>query len=401
MAKENSKAGAGKPKGRHPINRLSPTAVKRLGPGRHADGGGLYLVVDESGARRWMLRTMVSGRRRDVGLGGADLVGLAEARDRARELRKVAREGGDPVAVRDRAKRRSPVFEVATRQVHSDQIVPNTKNGKHVAQWLSTLERYAFPVIGLTPVDKIEQADILRVLSPIWTEKPETARRIRQRLRVVLDWAKTAGHREGVNPVDGVERGLARQRDRTRHFKALPWAEAPKVFQMIREASGFGALALRFTILTVARSGEARGARWSEIDLEAAEWRIPEERMKARREHRVPLSEPALETLMLAKELAQRPDDVIFPSFRAGRPLSDMTLSAVLKRLDVDATVHGFRSTFRDWAEETTAFSHEVKEAALAHQIKNRVEAAYRRTDLFEKRRDLMDEWGDFLGNRS
>lgn len=380
----------------HPRNRLTAAMVTKLRPGRYADGGGLYLEVKETGARRWFLRVMVHGRRKDVGLGACSLVGLAEARDLARELRRVAKAGGDPVAHRDRAKRTSMSFEEAARRVHAEQILPHARNAKHAAQWINTLRDYAFPVLGARPVHAVEQSDILRVLAPIWTDKPETARRVRQRLRTVFDWARTAGLREGVNPVEGVEKGLPKQRDKTRHMTALPWADLPDLMARIEATGGMGALALRFAILTAARSGEVRGARWEEIDIDAAIWTVPAERMKAGVEHRVPLSEEALAVLEAAKGLAGRPDDLVFPSSRPGKPLSDMTLAAVLKRLAVPVTVHGFRSTFRDWAEEATGFPHEVKEAALAHAIRNKVEAAYRRTDLFEKRREMMAAWGAF-----
>jgi integrase len=280
--------------------------------------------------------------------------------------------------------------------VHAEHVAPHNRNAKHVAQWLSTLETYVFPTMGKLPVHAVEQADILRVLAPIWTDKPETARRVRQRLRTVLDWARTAGHRDGVNPVEGVERGLPKQRDRAVHHEALPWRELPDLMPRLDAAEGMGALALRFAILTAARSGEVRGATWDELDLEAKVWKVPAERMKAARAHRVPLSDPAVAVLHTAKRLATRAEVLVFPSAKAGRRLSDMTLAAVLKRLKVSATVHGFRSTFRDWAEEATAFPHEVKEAALAHTPRDKVEAAYRRTDLFEKRRDMMNAWASF-----
>jgi integrase len=377
---------------------MTAATARRLGPGKHADGGGLYLQVDNSGARRWVLRVTLHGRRREVGIGPFPLIGLAEAREQARELRRVARAGGDPIAHRDRDKRSSLTFEGAARQVHAEQIAPHARNPKHVAQWLNTLRDYAFPVIGSRPVHAVEQADILRVLAPIWTEKPETARRVRQRLRTVLDWAKTAGHRDGINPVEGVEKGLPKQREKGGHFAALPWKELPDLMRRIEGVGGMGAVALRFAILTAARSWEVRGATWAEIDLERALWTIPADRMKNRREHRVPLSSEALAVLREARALARRAEDLVFPSAKSGRPMSDMTLAAVLKRLKVPATVHGMRSTFRDWAEEATAFPHEVKEAALAHAVRNKTEAAYRRTDLFDKRRDMMEAWASFAG---
>lgn len=389
-------APAGRMRGRHPDKRLSAVKVKALGPGRHADGGGLYLEVDANGTRRWFLRTMVHGRRKDIGLGGCALISLKEARDAAQRLRKVARAGGDPVAARDKDKRRSLSFEEAARKVHADQIAPNNRNAKHVAQWIATLETYAFPHIAKRPVHALTSDDMLRVLAPIWTEKPETARRVKQRLRTVLDWARTAGQRDGVNPVEGVEKGMAKQRDMVAHHAAVGWRDLQTLYARIAQMDGMGALALRFAILTAARSGEVRGAAWDEFDLEAGVWTVPAARMKAGREHRVPLSRAALDVLQAAKAQVIRPDALAFPSTRPGKPLSDMTLAAVLKRLKVAATVHGFRSTFRDWAEEATSFPHEVKEAALAHVVKNKAEAAYRRTDLFDKRRHMMDAWASW-----
>jgi len=380
----------------HPVNKLTAAAVRKLGAGMYADGGGLYLVVDDTGARRWALRTTVHGRRREIGLGPVSLYSLAEARERARALRKVARAGGDPIAERDKDKRASLSFSDAARKVHAEQIAPNAKNGKHVAQWLTTLETYACPSMGSLPVHAVEQADVLRVLSPIWTEKPETARRVRQRLRTVLDWARTAGHRDGVNPVEGVEKGLARQKDRTAHHPALPWRDLPDLMQRIEATEGMGSLALQFAILTAARSGEVRLATWAEIDFEAGVWTIAPDRMKAGREHRVPLSDAALAVLEKVRPLSVGSDSLLFPSKRAAKPLSDMTLAAVLKRLEAAVTVHGMRSTFRDWAEENTSYPHEVKEAALAHAVKNRVESAYQRTDLFDKRVNMMDAWASY-----
>ena len=386
-------AGARK---RHPDKKLTAVAVKNLGPGMHADGNGLYLAVDKSGARRWALRTMVHGRRREIGLGPTSLYSLADAREKAKTLRRIAREGGDPIAARDKDKQRVLPFSEAARMVHAKQIEPNAKNAKHAAQWITTLDTYAFPSIGTLPVHAVQQSDILRVLSPIWTEKPETARRVRQRLRTVFDWARTAGHCEGVNPVEGVEKGLPKQRDRAKHHEALPWRDLPALWPHLEAADGMGALALQFAILTAARSGEVRLATWGEIDMEARVWTVPEGRMKAGREHRVPLSEASCRILQRVQPLAMGSDTLLFPSKRGAKSLSDMTLAAVLKRLEVPATVHGMRSTFRDWAEESTSFSHEVKEAALAHAVANKVEAAYRRTDLFDKRHDMMAAWASY-----
>ena len=376
------------------FNAITPAKARQEKvPGRYADGNGLYLVVSDSGARWWIWRGTVHGRRREIGMGSARLVSLAEAREIARTWRRIARAGGDPVAERDKGKRESLTFEAAARRVWVDQIEPNARSPKHRAQWFKTLQVYAFPRIGSRSVHAVTQADILGILAPIWTEKPETARRIRQRLRTVLNWARTAGHCEGINPVEGVEDGLPKQRAKVQHFRALPYDELPELMRRIEMVKGMGALALRFTILTAARSGEIRGAMWPEIDTDARLWAVPGARMKSGEEHRVPLSDAALAVL---ERVRGRSDGLVFPSSRRGRPLSDTTLSATLKMLEIPATVHGMRSTFRDWAEEQTAFSHEVKEAALAHTVRNKVEAAYRRGDLFEKRQQLMDQWARF-----
>jgi integrase len=393
-----------KPTGPHPHHRLTGVAVRKLGPGRHADGNGLYLEVDPSGVgRRWFLRTVVYGDRKDIGLGPVTLVSLAEAREMARRLRRVARAGGDPIAERDKDKKRSPSFEDAARHVFTTRILPATKKPEAMQQWLGRLERHAFPVIGKRPIHTITQADLLRVLEPIWLTKSETARRVRQRMAVIFDWARTAGHISGVNPVDGIEAGLPRQRDRVKHHAALPWKQLPELWPRLEDAGGMGTLALRFAILAAVRTMDVRFASWDDIDLDAATWIIPEDKAKMGeqdehdREHRVPLSEPALAILRLVQPLAARPTDLVFPGRRRGKPISENAMSDVLERLDVPVTVHGFRSSFRDWAEETTSFSHEVKEAALAHVVKNKTEAAYRRTDLFDRRRDMMDAWARFV----
>ena len=376
--------------------------ARKLGRGKHADGGGLYLQVDDSGARRWILRVTMHGKRRELGIGSFPMIGLALAREQARELRRIAKAGGDPITERDKDKRRPVTFEEAAKTVHAEQIVPTSKGGKHVMDWLSSLERHAFNEIGSRPVHAITTAEIQKVLAPIWLTRPETARRVRQRMRTVFNWAYTCGHREGRNPVDEVEKGLPKQRERVRHFPALPWRELPDLMQRLASMDGMGALALRFAILTAARSGEVRGARWEEIDRKDAIWTIPGERMKGRETHRVPLTQDVMTILDTARQLAGRPDDLVFPSTRQGRPLSDMTLSAALKRAGVTpdrGTVHGMRSAFRDWSEEATSFPYEVKEAALAHQVKNEVERAYRRSDLFDKRRVMMSEWTEVLNS--
>ena len=384
-----------KPKqGRHPEKALTTVQVRTLKEaGRYADGNGLYLVVDPSGARRWLLRIVVQGHRRDIGLGGVALVSLAEAREKAHVLRKQAREGGDPLAERRKAKINTPTFAEAAEQVHADHKA-SWKNGKHAAQWLSTLRTYAVPHLGTRRVDQIDTPDILRALSPIWLTKPETARRVRQRISTVLDWAKVAGHRSGDNPVEGVERGLPKQTERDEHHAALPYSEVPAFVARLRSfgQGEMARLAFEFLILTAARTGEVLGAEWREINEGEALWTVPAARMKAGREHRAPLSQRALAILRRAKELSLA-STLIFPGRQSGKRMSNMVFLMALRRMEVPITAHGFRSSFRDWAAEATNLPREVAEMALAHTIENKVEAAYRRGDLLEKRREMMASW--------
>jgi len=390
-----------KPLGRHPQHALTAVAVKaQKTAGRYADGDGLYLVVDPSGAKRWLLRTIVQGRRRDLGLGGVSWVSLAEARERAKAYRKIAREGGDPLAQREALKLTALTFEGAAERVHASQK-PSWKSAKHGGQWISTLRAYAYPHIGRLPVDKITSAHILKVLEPIWLSKSETAGRVRQRLRVVLDWARTAGYRSGENPVDGVEKGLPRQTKRVQHHKAVPYAEVGAFIQRLRtsDCNPSTKLAFEFLILTATRTSEALLARKEELDFKAGVWEVPAERMKAGVAHRVPLAPRPLEILRAADDLS--PGEFVFPGMKVGRPLSNMALGMAMRRMGFEGVPHGFRSSFRDWASEATSFSHEVAEMALAHSIKNKVEAAYRRGDLLEKRRELMEAWASYVTCRS
>ena len=384
--------------GKHPDKALTALRVKALRePGRYADGGGLYLEVGANGTKWWLLRITVQGRRRDLGLGGVRDVSLLEARERAAELRKVARNGGDPVAEKRKASTAVPTFDAAVKAVHKEHA-PSWRSKKHAAQWLAALEQYAFPVLGKRRIDQIDTPDILRILAPIWLTKPATARRVRQRLRTVLDWAKAAGHRSGENPVDGVGKGLPKQAERVKHHAALPYAETPAFVQRLREQGGAetARLAFELLILTAARTGEVLGARRSEFDLDQKVWTIPAERMKGGREHRVPLSARAVEIVRRAMDLSAD-QELVFASNRPGRPKSNMVFLMVLRRMGMDATAHGFRSAFRDWASERTNFPRDVAEMALAHSVKDKVEAAYRRGDLFEKRRALMDAWAGFV----
>ena len=362
--------------------------------GRYGDGDGLYLEVSRTGSKSWILRVTVQGRRRDIGLGGLSWVSLAEARDKARALRKVAKEGRDPLAERE-AKKGVPTFEEAARTVYEISRPGWRKGGVHVKHWINSLERHVFPVIGNRLVDTIQSRDVISVLQPIWFKIPVTARRVKQRIRTVMQWAKGANLYSGENPVTAAEGSLPRHsKGETRHYAAMPYDALPTFLADLAKRDGIAAMALRFLILTAARSGEVRGARWSEIDLETGVWAVPGTRMKAKKDHRVPLTVEALAVLDAARGLDP---DRVFPGRQRGKPMSDMTLKAVLKRMGrKDVTVHGFRSTFRDWAAERTNVPREIAELCLAHFVGNAVERAYRRSDLLSKRRTLMERWARF-----
>lgn len=372
---------------------LSAQKVKTAGPGRHGDGRGLFLYVKPSGARSWVLRYQVQGRRRDLGLGSYPDVTLAMARDRATEARRLIAEGEDPIAKKQQAKPKT--FEDAALELIENKR-PGWKNVKHAAQWTSTLETYAFPKIGRVQVAKIETSDVIAALTPIWSAKPETANRVRQRIEAVLDYASALGIRTGDNPARwrGHLDHLLPKPTKVRavkHHPALPHSEIADFMAELSERTGVAPRALAFTILTAARSGETRGMTWGEVDLYKKLWTIPAERMKAGREHRVPLTDAAI---ALLGEKGKDAALVFGSETKAGKPISDMSMTAVLRRMSRDGiTVHGFRSTFRDWAGETTGFPREVIEAALAHGIKDKAEAAYARSDLFGKRRMLMEAW--------
>lgn len=392
-------------------NALTAASVKAKGPGRYADGGGLYLLVKESGARSWVFRFMLNGKTRDIGLGpaaGAGAIALASARDLALPLRAKVLEGIDPLAEREKqaAEARAAVQAAAVAQktfkaVAEAYIGSNEagwRNPKHRQQWRNTLATYCYPVIGDLPVADVATSHVMEILEPIWTAKPETASRVRGRIESVLDAAKARGYRSGENPArwrGHIEQLLPpRKRLARGHHKALPYADLPAFVAELRTRQAMGALALEFAILTAARSGEAIGAKWQEFDLERAIWTVPAERMKAGREHRVPLSPRAVEILEAVK--GANPEWV-FPGERGGS-LSGMAMAMLLRRMGHDVTVHGFRSAFRDWAAECTGYSHEVCEMALAHTIGNKAEAAYRRGDLFDKRRRLMADWAGYCG---
>lgn len=365
-------------------------------PGRHSDGGNLYLNVTASGARSWVFLYVVKGRQREMGLGPTRDVSLVEARDLASQHRRSIRAGIDPLDER-RTVAAKPTFGSFTEQ-HIAGMEGGWRNPKHRAQWRNTLATYA---VGLRdrPVDQVSTADVLAVLKPIWLTKPETASRVRGRIQAILDAAKAAGLRSGDNPAAwrGHLDNLLPKRSRLSrgHHAAMGIDATPGFLVELRQAEGVSPRALEFTILTVARSGESLGARWSEVDLERRVWTVPAIRMKGGVEHRVPLSDRVVE--ILEGMAALRCSEFVFSGSKRDAPLSNMALAMTLRRLGADVTAHGFRSTFRDWASERTSFPHEVCEAALAHAIGNKTEAAYRRGDLFEKRRLLMAAWATFV----
>ena len=384
-------------KGKHPSKALTAVAIRALSsPGRYADGNGLYVVVDPSGAKRWVLRTVIIGKRCDIGLGGISLVTLAEARELTAQMRKSARSGGDPLAERRKAVIEIPTFEEAAKKVHAEHS-GSWKNPKHAAQWINTLTEYAFPIFGNKRVDGVDTNDVKAALLAIWQDKPETAKRVRQRIKMVFDWCKALGFRPGDNPCDGLTKVLPKQTIRAEHHAALAYADVPAFIRLLRksDASESARLAFELLILTATRTNEILAAQWGEFDLEAALWTIPASRMKAKREHRVPLSPRSVEILKKAKKLSTE-NQFVFPGIKPKKPLSNMTFLMAVRRLGKDITVHGFRSSFRDWAAECTNFPSDVCEAALAHAIKNKAEAAYNRTDLFNKRADLMAAWAVF-----
>jgi integrase len=377
------------------MGQLSATGVKAMKePGRFADGDGLYLVVGASGSKSWICRVQKAGRRRDFGLGSASKVNLALARERARQIRTWVEMGLDPAFERHKAAG-IPTFREATAKVYA--IHNKTwRNGKHQAQWLRTLEQFAFPMIGDVRVSEVTGPMIRDVLAKIWLTKPETARRVRQRIGAVLDWAYSSGYRQTETPTRSITKGLPRQPRKDGHFAAMPFADVPAFIKLLRQRESFSRMALEFAILTAARSGEVRGCVWDEIDMAAATWTVPAERMKAAREHLVPLSEPALRILARCAELRIGGSALVFPGSKPKMPMSDMTLTKLLREMKQAVTAHGFRSSFRDWASEMTTVQGEIAEAALAHTVRDKTEAAYRRGNLFEKRRILMADWAAY-----
>jgi integrase len=390
--------------------KLSALDVRRLHkPGKYGDGDGLVLHVVTKDRRNWLFRYARGGRERWMGLGNVEIVSLSEAREAALAARKLLAKGIDPIDQR-RSDKKAAAAEAAAKTTFADAAreyvaahAPGWRQARHPQQWHGSLTKHAFPHIGTTAVGEIDTNAVLRVLQPIWHVKPETASRIRSRIELILDYATVRGWRTGPDPA--IWRGNLKlvlpakaKVHKVEHFAALDWREAPAFMASLREREGMGAAALMFAILTAVRSGEVRGATWNEIDLDRAIWTIPKERMKkGDREHRVPLSDAAMD--ILAREEQHRDGSgLVFLGQRYGVKMSDMTLSAVLRRMNRgDLTVHGFRSCFRDWAAEVTSHPNHVVEQALAHAIGNAVEAAYRRGDLFEKRVALMSDWAAFL----
>ncbi len=362
-------------------------------PGIYCDEHGLVLRVKPSGYKQWIQRLFIHGKRRELGLGPVRLVTLAQVREAAVANRRLARAGGDPMASRHRG---VPTFEQAAAQVMAMHR-PSWRNAKHATQWTATLRDYVNPRIGSKPVDRVTSADAMAVLLPIWNDKHATARRVRQRIGTVMKWAIAQGYRPDNPAGEALGAALPKQGGIQRHYQALPYGEVAGAVQAVRQSDARVAvkLAFEFLVLTACRSGEVRRARWEEVELEAGEWTIPAERMKQQREHRVPLSARAREILVEAGENTVG-SEWVFPS-PTGRTLKDFALSGLLGELGIPAVPHGFRSSFRDWAAECTDAPHAVMEAALAHVVRNKVEAAYARSDLFERRRVLMEQWERYL----
>jgi len=383
------------------LNKLSASQVAKTSkPGRHSDGGGLYLFIDPHGRRRWIFMYVREGKRTELGLGGGRDLSLASARAEAAKLREILATGGDPKAERAEDERVPTFGECADTYVEA--MKPSWRNAKHAAQWSMTLTKYAIPMRS-KPVNAIGTQDVLDVLQELWKRTPETAERLRGRIENVLAAAQAKGHRVGENPArwrGHLDQLLPkRQRLSRGHHAALPYDAMPEFMADLRGRSAVAARALEFTILTAARSAEVLGARWDEIDKGKKLWTIPGERMKAGREHRVPLSPRAMEIVESMEKLGT--EGYLFPGSKPKKPLSSMAMAMLLRRMKATITIHGFRSTFRDWASETTGFPHEVCEMALAHTIGNKAEAAYRRGDLFDKRRKLMEAWAGYCARKA
>jgi integrase len=391
------------------LHRLSPRRIaterKR---GRYADGGGLYLQVSEQGTKSWLFRFAQGGKARQMGLGAVHTISLPEAREAALMCRKQLHEGIDPIEARNRGRASQRLQDASAKtfkdcaEAYIKSHKPGWRNAKHAAQWTSTLETYAFPVIGSLPVQAVDTPLVLKVLEPIWQVKTETASRVRGRIEAILDWATVGNYRNGENPARwkghlAIMLPAKSTVNKVKHHAALPYDEIGAFMEQLAERDSVSARGLEFQILTAARTGEVMGTTWAEIDLDKAVWTISPDRMKTENEHRVPLSEKAVVILREMQDAAV--SEFVFPGAQANKPLSNMAFLQLLKRMGRgDLTAHGFRSTFRDWAAERTVFPREVAEMALAHTIGDKVEAAYRRGDLFAKRRKMMDAWADYCG---
>ena len=378
---------------------LSAARVRALRePGRYCDGGGLHLFISKTGSKSWVQRITIDGRRKDIGLGGCPAVSLAQARERSAGIRTAVAQGRDPLA--DKRRPAIPTFREAARAVHEANS-PRWRNSRHAKAWLQTLERHAIPTLGNVPIDRIGRTDVLRVLTPIWTSRQETARRVRQRMRTIFRWAMAHGFIESNPAGEAIDGALPAMPKLKAHLRALPHQGVGEALKTVddSQASIAAKLCFRYLVLTAARSGEARGATWDEVDLRGQVWRIPSHRMKKGVEHRVPLSSQVMDVLEEASTL--RDDSgLVFPSpLRPGTPMSDMTLTKVLRAtgLAERATVHGFRSSFKNWTLEETDAPWAVSESALAHILGNSTEQAYARSDLFDRRRALMQQWADYV----
>jgi integrase len=392
------------------INRLTDLKIRRATrPGLNADGAGLYLQVRGANARSWLYRFMLHGKAREMGLGSYPEVTLEEARTKAEDCRRLRQEGRDPIEARKAAQADAKLEDAKTvtfsecARLYIAAHAAGWRNAKHGAQWASTLKTYAEPTIGALPVQAVDTGHVLGILEPIWTTKTETASRVRGRIEAILDWAKVRGFRGGDNPArwrGHLDKLLPRRSKvkKVKHHPALHVDEIPAFMAKLRKLDTTAARALEFVILTAARSSEALGAQADEIAAHDKIWTVPENRIKGEKEHRVPLSARAIEVPRLVDR--DKEAKFVFPGLRRGKPLSDAALRALLVRIGHDAiTIHGFRSTFRDWAAERTNFSREVAEMALSHVVADKTEAAYRRGDLFEKRRKLMDAWAGYCAS--
>ncbi len=376
---------------------LTEKAIKAAKPGKHHDANGVFLRVSEAGGKYWVQRLTLRGRRVDIGIGNADIVTLQEARDIAHENRRRVRAGEDPLAERRKVKA-VPTFREAAEKV-AELHRPTWRSGKHADDFTNSLKMYVHPLLGDRRVSEITPSDMLAVLQPIWLDKPETARRVKQRVGTIFKWSMAKGWRSD-NPAEAVSKALPAQTREKTHFRSLPYDEVAGCIEAVRNSKAWIATkaAVEFTILTAARSGEVRNASWAEIDLERGVWTVPAGKMKMKKEHRVPLSTRAIEVLAEAQAVRDA-TGLVFPSPR-GKTLSDMTLSKLVKELGFDVHVHGFRASFRQWCQERTGFPAEVAEAALAHSAGDEVVRAYARSDLFEKRAEMMQQWADFLSGR-